>query len=89
MLKREDLTRDTERLFKTPSHVLESDELSLADKIRVLENWKLDLLELQRASEENMVGADGQGASVAERLRAVNESLALCRVEAEGAEAED
>lgn len=85
MLKRKDLTRDTERVFKEPSHVLENDELSPADKIRVLENWKLDLLELQRASEENMAGQAGQGAKVAERLRAVNESLELCRREADGA----
>jgi hypothetical protein len=79
MLKRSDLTRDTERLFKEPGRILENDELTLADKIRVLENWKADLLELQRACEENMTGKDGQGENVAERLRAVNESLELCR----------
>lgn len=85
MLKREELTRDTERLFKEPAHVLENQELTLADKIRVLENWQLDLLELQRASEENMAGADGQGANATQRLQAVNESLAIVRREAKRA----
>jgi hypothetical protein len=81
MLKRSDLTRDTQRMFKEPSHILETDELTLADKIRVLENWQLDLVELQRASEENMAGYDGQG-DVAERLRVVTEALELCQREA-------
>jgi hypothetical protein len=37
-------------------------------------NWRLELIELQRATEENMTGADESG-EVTERLRKVTDAL--------------
>lgn len=85
MLKRTELTRDPEGMFKEPIHVLESEELTTEDKVRVLENWKLDLMELQRASEENMESDEGDKDPAAERLQAVNETLDILRRETRSA----
>jgi len=62
-----------------PRRVLTDDGLSTTDKIRLLEDWRLDLLEKLRASEENMPSAIERPGDVAERLRQVTEALAILR----------
>jgi hypothetical protein len=79
MFDRKQLTRNPARVFIEPANVLENAELSVEDKISVLESWRLDLLELQRANDENMARTDGGSDDSGERLREVNESLALLR----------
>jgi len=54
------------------------DDASLTDeqKVRLLEDWRLDLLERQRASEENMDASDRRTAGViSEQLRLVTSAL--------------
>jgi hypothetical protein len=71
--------RDVERLFEDPAKVVENEELSKADKLKILENWKLDLIELQRANDENMARYGRDGGDVAESLRAVSMALESLR----------
>lgn len=65
--------------IRHPHRVLADHDLSTAEKIKLLEDWRLDLLELQRAAEENMPSATVQPGEVAERLRQVTEALAILR----------
>lgn len=72
-------SRDVERLFEDPAKVADNEELSKADKLKILENWKLDLIELQRANDENMARYGREGGDVAESLRAVSMALESLR----------
>jgi len=47
--------------FDRPRDILDSDLLSREQKIRSLQEWELDLRELEVASEENIAGAAGSG----------------------------
>lgn len=73
-MKRDELMKDPEREFREPRHLIEDQELSDTQKIQLLINWRLDLLELQRATEENMAGTNDSG-EVAERLKQVTDAL--------------
>ncbi len=75
MLDRREIVKGVEKVYDHPRDVLEDEDLSRADKIRVLESWKSDLLQLQRASEENMPSAEPQAGATADRLKAVVEAL--------------
>jgi hypothetical protein len=69
-----------ERLSRDPAKVLASEGLSDDEKVSILESWKLDLIERQRASDENMrAGTDAATADVAERLRVVANALRTLR----------
>ncbi|HEX9772950.1 MAG TPA: hypothetical protein VGA44_05750 [Steroidobacteraceae bacterium] len=60
--------------FRFPHAVVQNRELSYDDKIVVLRNWKQGLIQLQKASEENML--DGRGPNdVATRLVAVTQAM--------------
>ena len=67
--------RDPEQEFTAPSEVAEHPELSIQDKLAILRNWRLDLIELQTATNENMVDANADPGAVAERLRQVSEAI--------------
>jgi len=43
-------------VFRSPKDVLQRDELTRAQKIKILRCWKFDALQLQVAEEENMGG---------------------------------
>lgn len=47
---------DVSREFDRPRDILDSNDLSLGQKIKLLKEWEIDLRELQVASEENMTG---------------------------------
>jgi hypothetical protein len=81
IFKRESLIRDPEVAFGDPNQLARRTDLSHEEKLDVLESWRLDLLELQRASEENMSSADSGAGSVAEKLRQVSEALDAIRRE--------
>ncbi len=68
---------DPKKLFREPHHVLENKELSVQEKISILEDWKLDLIELQTATEENMSARGQETDAVADDLQAVIEALRL------------
>lgn len=66
-----DILRDPSAAFADPCEVLVQSRLSTDDKIRILKQWRYDLVQLQVASEENLVGdADGSA-----RIRKIDECL--------------
>jgi hypothetical protein len=60
--------------FPDPRMLAASAELPLPDRIRALLDWKQDLLELQKAGEENMPDPSGRS-DVANQLKAVSDAL--------------
>jgi len=59
-----------------PRSIFHDGSLTDEQKIRLLEDWRLDLLERQRASEENMDSPDRRSAGViGEQLRLVTSAL--------------
>jgi hypothetical protein len=72
---REQALVQPEACFRHPREVLALRECSDEDKIAILLNWQRSLVQLQAASEENML-ADGAGRSdVSEPLAAVTQAL--------------
>jgi hypothetical protein len=45
-------------VFKTPGEVLANNELTRAQKIKILQRWEYDVRELQVADEEGMEGPE-------------------------------
>ena len=54
----EKIMLNPERTFKTPEEIADSNELTKAEKIKLLESWAYDIQELEKAEEENMGGND-------------------------------
>jgi hypothetical protein len=65
---------DPESAFLEPRFVVENKALSHSQKIKLLLDWRQDLLEQQTASEENMPRQRGE-ANVSEKLTAVTNAL--------------
>jgi len=61
-------------VFKYPEAVVHCRELSHEDKVKVLSNWKQELVQLQKAGEENMLDERGPS-DVASRLAAVSNAM--------------
>ena len=68
------LLSNPESAFGEPGFVVDDKALSPAEKIRVLLDWRQDLLEQQTALAENMPRDRGD-TNVATRLQAVNNAL--------------
>jgi len=60
--------------FADPRMLAASAELPLPDRIRALLDWKQELVELQKAGEENMPDRSGRS-DVASRLKTVSDAL--------------
>lgn len=60
--------------FGHPQRVLLETGLSYDDKIVVLRNWKQGLIQLQKASEENMLNGGGPN-DVSTQLTAVTQAM--------------
>jgi hypothetical protein len=73
------LTRDPEKAFAEPSLLVENDGLTDAEKLTLLESWQADLVELQRATEENMGSANVTPGTNAVKLAKVTEAIATIR----------
>ena len=67
-------TTDPEAAYQQPRLVLEDTNRSDAEKIKLLLDWRQDLLELQTAGAENMPNQCGES-NVASRLQAVMDAL--------------
>jgi hypothetical protein len=65
---------DPEGTFRDPLFIVGNKALTEAEKIKILLDWRQDLLELQHAGEENMPGKRGDS-DVAARLSAVSNAL--------------
>jgi hypothetical protein len=61
-------------VFKYPEAVLHCRELSHDDKMTVLRNWKQELVQLQKAAEEDMLDERGPS-DVGSRLAAVTQAM--------------
>jgi hypothetical protein len=66
---------DPEREFKNPHRVVEDQVLSAKQKIAVLISWRLGILELQRATAENMTSPHDDAGEIAENLKNVTDAL--------------
>lgn len=75
------VVKDVEKVYSEPSRVLDDADLTRADKIDVLLNWKNDLVQLQRASEENMPSTDVRAGATADLLKQVVEALETLQAE--------
>jgi hypothetical protein len=75
VMRRDKLTQNPRDEFRSPQRVVEDSELSNSQKIEVLLNWRLDLLEMQRADTENMQTGSEQGSDVATDLKSVTDAL--------------
>ncbi len=66
-------------VFDYPEEVVRCRELSHDDKVTVLRNWKQELVQLQKAGEENMLderGPSDRGTSdVGSQLAAVTQAM--------------
>lgn len=62
-----------------PNDVLEDDTRSLEEKQKYLQNWRLDLLERVRATEENMMANSQQTDELSDQLQQVDKALAKLR----------
>lgn len=45
-------------MFHEPQNVLSANDLSKDEKRAILEQWKLDAMQLQQAADENMTGGE-------------------------------
>ena len=72
--RRVDPLSDPESTFLEPRFLLGNNGLSHDEKIRVLLDWRQDLIELATASQENMPRKGGSS-NVASRLKAVTDAL--------------
>ena len=59
-----------------PEELIERQDLSNRDKMKILKNWQADLIEMQTAADENMPSATAETGETAERLARVRTSMA-------------
>jgi hypothetical protein len=68
-------TVDPDEEFSDPAELMERQDLSNEDKIKVLESWQSDLVQLLKAVEENMPGGGTAPDDTAARLARVTAAL--------------
>jgi hypothetical protein len=83
IMKLQQLIRDPEGAFDEPGDVVDCVDLSRHDKIVVLESWRADLIELQKATDENMSSDAHVPGETAARLAQVAAAIMRLRKEAE------
>lgn len=71
MFSKDELMRHPADVFKEPLRVLEHADLSAHQKVAILTQWKDEVVQRQKAEEENM----GDGGSVADLLREIQNAL--------------
>ena len=71
------MTRDPERTIADPKRLVADQQLSIEDKLSLLESWQTDLIELQRATEESMGPANVSPGANAAKLASVTQAIAL------------
>ena len=67
--------------YQRPEQVVDSD-LPAEKKIAILQDWQLDLIERQRATEENMPGTATAAGEIGDALQQVSEALTKLRAAA-------
>ncbi len=71
MTELQKILHDPSAEFADPCEVLVARRLSADDKVRVLEQWRYDLVRLQAASDENLTGDADSGS----KIRKIDECL--------------
>lgn len=69
----------SERGFARPADVIDDEGLTLEKKLLVLESWQNDLIEMQRADEENMLGTASNSGQTAKWLAEVTKAIYTLR----------
>ena len=72
-------TRNPEQEFGSPMQLVESDGLTDTEKLTILQSWQMDLIELQRAEEENMPNESDAPGDTAKKLAAVTKAIEACQ----------
>jgi len=75
----DDALKDVTKFFEAPDDILKAKDFTRAEKVKLLQQWELDLRQLLVASEENMTG-EGRGDTAA-GLQAVRACLSELGVE--------
>lgn len=75
LIEKQKLLCDPERQYVSPAKVVEDPDIAERDKLAILRNWKLDLIELLQASNENMASANVPPGTVSEKLREVAQAI--------------
>jgi hypothetical protein len=73
---RERSDMDDFRQFDDPRELIERKNLSDEDKIKVLQDWQSDLIQLQKAVEENMPSISCEPGETAVKLTQVTAAIA-------------
>ena len=74
---KQDLMQDPSGLFDSPRDLLEAPDLSVKQKLEILEQWKDDVLQRMVAEEENMEGDPDN----AERLQQITNAIEAIKSE--------
>lgn len=72
-------TIDPELKFGDPGRLADDKSLTIGEKLEILEDWKMDLIEMQRAEEENMPSARRDEGETAGKLADVSKVIAKLR----------
>lgn len=80
--KLERLIRDPQSEFHEPADIISRSDLSSQEKLTVLESWQADLIELQKALDENMSGT-GEPGETATKLAQVTAAITQVKEEEE------
>jgi len=67
MTKLDEILRDPSAAFVDPVDVLRQEQFSDADKKRILQQWRYDMVQLQVAAQENLIG-ESRGAKDLARI---------------------
>lgn len=68
---------DPSTVFDSPADVVHAPGLEHADKVRILERWEADALQLMRATEENMSPEAGEDGSLLQRTHQAMKELGM------------
>ena len=60
MINVEKAIKNPSSIFNDPLDIVASDELTKEEKIKILESWRYDAKQMSVATEENMVGINGE-----------------------------
>jgi hypothetical protein len=74
-----DMIRYPEGRLREPLELVERPDLTHQEKLAVLQSWQTDLVELQKAAEENMEGTGPLPGGSGARLAQVMEAIAILR----------
>lgn len=72
---------DPSSVFQTPEEVLQRDDLTTEQKIKILKHWEYDAREIMVAEEENMPGGERTATLYDEILKALHTLHATFDVE--------